>query len=152
MYIMSLFQYLQTHNTNCTYSFLQAIPREAENFELGKAMYILVLVGDAFLWQLFFLGAIGVIFCNNSILSGVLISALLPVSEILAVFLFGEKFTPEKGISLFLACWGSVSYFYQEAKLDKEKKSIAENEEKKQEQAAEVEDQFREVPEIVLQK
>ncbi|KAK1385935.1 putative purine permease [Heracleum sosnowskyi] len=121
---------------------IQAIPREAENFELGKAMYILILVADAFLWQLFFLGAIGVIFCNNSILSGILISALLPVSEILAVFIFGEKFTPEKGISLFLACWGSISYFYQEAKLDKEKK---------QEQVAGDENQFRDVPEIVLQ-
>ncbi|KAL1802053.1 hypothetical protein ACET3Z_030700 [Daucus carota] len=106
----------------------QAIPREAENYELGKAMYYLVLIGDAFLWQLFFLGAVGVIFCHSSLLSGILISALLPLSEVLAVFIFNEKFTPEKGMSLFLACWGSLSYFYQEIQLYKKKTLAAENE------------------------
>ncbi|XP_017233390.1 purine permease 3 [Daucus carota subsp. sativus] len=130
----------------------QAIPREAASFELGQTMYYLVLAADAFLWQLFFLGAIGVIFCNNSILSGILISALLPVSEILAVFMFGEKFTPEKGISLFLALWGSVSYFYEEAKQDKEKKRIAEHEEKELERIAQDEYQFTDITQIVLQK
>lgn len=109
---------------------MQAIPREAEKYELGKAMYYLVLVADAFLWQLFFLGAVGVIFCHSSLLSGILISALLPLSEILAVFIFNEKFTPEKGMSLFLACWGSLSYFYEEYQLGKKKKRAAENERK----------------------
>ncbi|KAK1352553.1 putative purine permease [Heracleum sosnowskyi] len=108
----------------------QAIPREAEKYELGKAMYALVLVADAFLWQLFFLGAVGVIFCHSSLLSGILISALLPLSEVLAVFIFNEKFTPEKGMSLFLSCWGSLSYFYEEHKLEKKKKQAAQNESK----------------------
>lgn len=96
--------------------------READNFELGKAMYWLVLIADAFLWQLFFLGAIGVIFCHSSLLSGILIAALLPVSEILAVFFFDESFTVEKAMSLFLACWGSISYFFEEYNLEKKKK------------------------------
>lgn len=60
-----------------------------------------------------------------------------------------SRFAMDKS-PLFLACWGSISYFYQEAKLDKEKKNIAENEEKKQEQVAEDKDQFRDVPEIVV--
>lgn len=117
---------------------MQAIPREAEIYELGKAWYYLVLVADAFLWQLFFLGAVGVIFCHSSLLSGILISALLPLSEILAVFIFDEKFTAEKGMSLFLACWGSLSYFYQEIQLEKKKKRAAENDHKSLEMPGEI--------------
>lgn len=91
-------------------------------------MYWLVLMADTFLWQLFFLGAIGVIFSHSSLLSGILIAALLPVSEILAVFFFDESFTVEKGMSLFLACWGSISYFFEEYNLEKKKKHAAESE------------------------
>ncbi|KAL8156050.1 purine permease 3-like isoform X2 [Apium graveolens] len=132
-----------------------AVPREAEKFELGKAMYYLVLMADAFLWQLFFLGAVGVIFCHSSLLSGILISALLPLSEVLAVFIFNEEFTPEKGMSLFLACWGSLSYFYEEYQSEKKKKRAAENEHKsievpgdinQEKSVAEVNDQASEIP------
>ncbi|KAK1385936.1 putative purine permease [Heracleum sosnowskyi] len=112
----------------------QAMGREADDFELGNAMYWLVLIADAFLWQLFFLGAIGVIFCHSSLLSGVLIAALLPVSEILAVFFFDESFTVEKAMSLFLACWGSISYFVEEYNQEKKKKLAAESEGQKQKQ------------------
>ncbi|WOG82588.1 hypothetical protein DCAR_0101753 [Daucus carota subsp. sativus] len=105
----------------------QAMGREADNFEIGKAMYYLVLIADAFLWQLFFLGAVGVIFCHSSLLSGILISGLLPVTEILAVFFFDESFTVEKGMSLFLACWGSISYFFEEIQIEKKKKLAAES-------------------------
>lgn len=134
---------------------MQAIPREAEKFELGKAMYYLVLLADAFLWQLFYLGAVGVVFCHSSLLSGILIAALLPLSEILAVFIFNEKFTPEKGMSLFLACWGSLSYFYEEHQLEKKKKLAAENEcksiempgdIKKEKRVAEDNDQASDIP------
>lgn len=129
--------------------------READNFELGNAVYWLVLIADAFLWQLFFLGAVGVIFCHSSLLSGILISALLPLSEVLAVFIFNEKFTPEKGMSLFLACWGSLSYFYEEHQLGKKKKRAAENEcksiempgdTKKEKSVAEDNDQTSDIP------
>lgn len=104
-----------------------AIPREANTYELGKGLYYLVLVGDAFLWQLFFLGAVGVIFCDTSLLSGVIIAALLPLSEVLAVFIFHEKFTIEKGFSLCLALWGFVSYFLGEFQENKKQQRDAEN-------------------------
>ncbi|KAG2320732.1 hypothetical protein Bca52824_013945 [Brassica carinata] len=39
-------------------------------------------------WQGFFLGAIGVVFCESSLASGVLISVLLSLTEVLAVGLF----------------------------------------------------------------
>lgn len=90
----------------------RAIPREAGEYELGKATYYVVLVWSAIFWQFFFLGAIGVIFCASSLFSGIIIATLLPVTETLAVLFYHEKFQVEKGISLTLSLWGFASYFY----------------------------------------
>uniref|UniRef100_A0A7N0UNP4 Probable purine permease n=1 Tax=Kalanchoe fedtschenkoi TaxID=63787 RepID=A0A7N0UNP4_KALFE len=97
----------------------QAIPREAREYGLGEVNYYLVVVWSAIVWQCFFLGAIGVIFCASSLFSGVVISALLPFTEILAVIIFKEKFQAEKGVALVLSLWGFVSYFYGEIKLSR---------------------------------
>ncbi|XVF01528.1 hypothetical protein REPUB_Repub04eG0096600 [Reevesia pubescens] len=97
----------------------QAIPREASEFELGQSTYYVVLVFNAVLWQCFFMGAVGVIFCGSSLLSGILIAALLPVTECLAVLFYHEKFQVEKALSLVLSLWGSVYYFYGEYLEDK---------------------------------
>ncbi|KAK7349431.1 hypothetical protein VNO77_06796 [Canavalia gladiata] len=94
----------------------KVIPREARDFKHGEGNYYVVLVGSAILWQAFFMGAIGVIFCASSLLSGILIAVMLPVTEVLAVVFFKEKFQPEKGVSLLLSIWGFVSYFYGEIK------------------------------------
>lgn len=63
-------------------------------------------------------------------MSGVLIAVLLPITQILAIVFFKEKFSGEKGLSLFLSLWGFVSYFYGEFKQAKkvEKMKIQENE------------------------
>ncbi|KAJ6735536.1 hypothetical protein OIU79_002560 [Salix purpurea] len=103
----------------------QAIPREARDFELGDAKYYHVVVWSAVIWQCFFLGAIGVIFCASSLLSGILIALLLPATEILAVVFFQEKFQAEKGVALSLSLWGFASYFYGEMKENKKKKLAA---------------------------
>ena len=66
--------------------------------------------------QFFAIGAGGVIFCASSLLSGVIISVLLPVTELLAILLYKEKFQAEKGVALVLSLWGFVSYFYGEIK------------------------------------
>lgn len=103
------------------------IPREARNFGLGESIYYVVLVLNAIMWQAFFLGAIGVIFCASSLLSGILIAVLLPLTEVLAVVFYKEKFQAEKGVSLVLSLWGFVSYFYGEikhAKAEKKKCSL----------------------------
>ncbi|CAL5204560.1 unnamed protein product [Lathyrus oleraceus] len=100
----------------------KVIPKEARNFELGEKTYYVVLVMSAMLWQAFFLGAIGVIFCGSSLLSGILIAVFLPVTEVLAVIFYKERFQAEKAVSLVLSLWGFVSYFYGEIKQDKEKK------------------------------
>ncbi|KAL3733091.1 hypothetical protein ACJRO7_022590 [Eucalyptus globulus] len=100
----------------------QAIPREARNFGLGEAQYYVVLVSNAIVWQFFFLGAIGVIFYASSLFSGIMIAILIPVTEILGVICFHEKFQAEKGVSLALSLWGFASYFYGEFKRAKEEK------------------------------
>ncbi|KAJ4848942.1 hypothetical protein Tsubulata_034178 [Turnera subulata] len=98
-----------------------AIPREASEFTLGKEMYYVVLVASAVLWQCFFMGAVGVVSCGSSLLSGIIIATLLPLTETLAVLFFHEKFHVEKGIALVLSLWGFTSYFYGE--LQGQKKS-----------------------------
>lgn len=95
------------------------IPTEAEAFGLGKAKYYVILVLSAIIWQSFFLGVVGVIFCSSSFFSEIVIAVLLPVTEILAVIIFDEKFQAEKTISLILNLWGFVSYFYGEIKHNK---------------------------------
>ncbi|KAJ9673943.1 hypothetical protein PVL29_023471 [Vitis rotundifolia] len=101
----------------------QAIPREAKEYELGEAKYYLVVVWNGIMWQCFYLGAIGVIFSASSLVAGIVLAVLLPVTEILAVIFFHEKFQAEKGVSLALSLWGFVSYFYGEIKDSKKKEN-----------------------------
>ncbi|RDY00121.1 Purine permease 3, partial [Mucuna pruriens] len=104
------------------------IPREAKNFKHGEVNYYAVLVANAIVWQAFFLGAIGVIFCSSSLLSGILIAVLLPITEGLAVIFYKEKFQVEKGFSLLLSLWGFVSYFYGEIKHARKMKKKSDTE------------------------
>ncbi|XP_049399412.1 purine permease 3-like [Solanum stenotomum] len=108
----------------------QAISREAKHFNLGEGRYYIVVIWTAIIWQCFSVGAVGVIYLSSSLMSGVMISVLLPITEVLGVIFFDEKFSAEKGLSLFLSLWGFVSYFYGEFKQAKklEKKKIQENE------------------------
>ncbi|XP_033147677.1 purine permease 2 isoform X2 [Brassica rapa] len=108
---------------------VQELGREAREFKLGGSKhYCLVVAFTAVIWQGFFLGSIGMIFCASSLVSGVLISALLPLTEVLAVLFFKEKFQAAKGVSLFLSLWGFVSYFYGKIQSEKEKKKTQEAE------------------------
>ncbi|KAL5777298.1 hypothetical protein ACOSP7_010224 [Xanthoceras sorbifolium] len=100
----------------------KVIGREAREFELGEGRYYVLAVGSSLIWQCFFLGAIGIIFCASSLLSGIVLAVLLPVTEILAVIFYKEKFQAEKGVSLVLSIWGFLSYFYGEIKHNKKKK------------------------------
>lgn len=81
--------------------------------------YYSLIVITGIVWQGFFLGAIGIVFCASSLASAVLISVLLPVTEVLAVVCFREKFQAGKGVALLLSLWGFVSYFYGEFKSGK---------------------------------
>ncbi|XP_068309868.1 purine permease 3-like [Pyrus communis] len=124
----------------------KVIPREARKFDLGETRYYLVLVLSATVWQAFFLGAIGIIFCASSLLSGIVIAVLLPITEILAVIFYHEKFQPEKGVSLALSAWGFVSYFYGEIKQNKQKEKEKEKE-KEMEMETEIAEKKKDTPE-----
>ncbi|KAL7615966.1 hypothetical protein Lser_V15G00070 [Lactuca serriola] len=100
----------------------KVIPREARDFDLGETKYYIIMCFSALIWQCFFLGAIGVIFCASSLLSGIIIAVLLPVTEVLAVVFYKEKFQAEKGVALVLSLWGFASYFYGEYKVMKKSK------------------------------
>ncbi|KAF6166803.1 hypothetical protein GIB67_005679 [Kingdonia uniflora] len=97
----------------------QVIPKEAKEYEIGEAKYYMVLVLSAISWQFYLLGAIGVIFSASSLFSGIMVSVLLPVTEIFGVIFYNEDFTSEKGVALALSIWGFVSYFYGEFKQSK---------------------------------
>ena len=92
----------------------QVVPSEADTFGLGKTNYYLVLIWDAVSWQLLNLGVMGLITCASSLLAGIMIAVLLPLSEILAVIFLHEKFDGPKGIALVLSLWGFASYLYGE--------------------------------------
>ncbi|KAK9096120.1 hypothetical protein Sjap_021617 [Stephania japonica] len=92
----------------------QAIKRESNEYELGRHMYVVVLVCGAVAWQLAFIGGLGLIYCVGSLFNGVITSLLLPMTEVAAVIAYHEKFNGEKGMSLALCLWGFTSYFYGE--------------------------------------
>ncbi|KAF4400148.1 hypothetical protein G4B88_019357 [Cannabis sativa] len=102
----------------------KVIPREAKKFGMGETEYYVVLVWSAIVWQAFFLGAIGIIFCASSLVSAIVIASLLPVTEVLAVIFYHENFKAEKGVSLALSLWGFVSYFYGEIKHTNKNKKM----------------------------
>ncbi|KAM0862384.1 hypothetical protein ACQ4PT_045302 [Festuca glaucescens] len=91
-----------------------AIPREAQEFVLGKAGYYMLLAGAAIMYQLFSLGMMGAVFYGSALLGGVIMTVLIPVTEVLAVLFFHEPFNGIKGIAVTLSVWGFVSYFYGE--------------------------------------
>lgn len=110
----------------------QVIEREAREFELGMAKYYLTVVGNAIISQFYFVGAVGVTSYGSSLLSVVIVTVLLPATELLAVIFYHEKFEAEKGISLFLSLWGFVSYFYGEVKRGRGQGKKEEKEEEKE--------------------
>ncbi|KAK4402426.1 Purine permease 3 [Sesamum angolense] len=97
----------------------QAIPKEAKQYELGETKYYLVLFWTTIVLQCFFLGCIGVVFYASSLFSGIVITVSIPITTLLAVIFYHEKFHPEKGVSLFLSLWGFTSYYFGEMKQKK---------------------------------
>ncbi|CAI9112145.1 OLC1v1012538C1 [Oldenlandia corymbosa var. corymbosa] len=100
----------------------QAISHEARKYQLGETNYYVVLVCIAIVWQFFTLGITGIIFCSSSLVSGIIITFLLPVTEVLAVICYHEKFQAEKAVALVLSLWGFASHIYGEFKRNKKKK------------------------------
>ncbi|XP_026395917.1 purine permease 3-like [Papaver somniferum] len=68
----------------------QAIPREANDFGLGKANYYIIMVVTAITWQLSGVGTMGVIFYASALFNGILGSVLIPLTGIVAVIFYHE--------------------------------------------------------------
>lgn len=113
---------------------MQAISREAKEFELGETKYYLVVVCSAIIWQCFFVGVVGVIYYSSSLLSGIVITVTIPLTQILGVIIYHEKFQAEKGIALFLSIWGFISYTFGEIKCSNKEKNNNNNDEEEEEQ------------------
>eukprot|EP01018_Ginkgo_biloba_P005060 Gb_02956 [translate_table: standard] len=102
----------------------QAIHGEAKGFDLGEVNYYLVVVFSAISRQLFFVGLFGVTFLATSLMSSILVTALIPVTQILGVIIFHEKFSGEKAMAMLLALWGFTSYLYGEYRKSKKSKNV----------------------------
>jgi hypothetical protein len=63
---------------------MQAIPGEAQEFGFGKAGYYLLLAGSAIVYQCLFLGTMGAVFYGSALLAGVILTVLIPVTEVLS--------------------------------------------------------------------
>ncbi|KAI4995892.1 hypothetical protein ZWY2020_037980 [Hordeum vulgare] len=74
----------------------------------------MLLVGTAAVYQCFCLGIIGAIYYGSALLARIIITVLLPVTEVLTVVFFHEPFSGTKGVALELSLWGLASYFYGE--------------------------------------
>ncbi|XP_072979161.1 purine permease 1-like [Typha angustifolia] len=104
----------------------KVIAREAKEFGLGEAKYYMLLIWDAILWQLLNVGLVGLIYTSiSALLAGIMVAALLPVAEILAVIFLHEKFDGGKAVALILALWGFISYLYGEKKRSRKLKQTA---------------------------
>ena len=94
-----------------------------EDFELGKFIYVGTLIWIAIAWQIFNIGAVGLIHEVSSLFPNVISVLGLPVILVLAVIFFHEKMNWVKAISILLAIWGFISYFYQHYLDDSESKA-----------------------------
>ena len=84
-----------------------------EEYELGKVSYLMTLIWIAAGWDVFTLGAVGLIFDVSSLFSNVISTLGLPIVPVLAVFFFHDKMDGVKVVAILLAIWGFVSYMYQ---------------------------------------
>ncbi|CAI0545178.1 unnamed protein product [Linum tenue] len=91
----------------------RSIDREMDAYRLGTVPYLMVLIWIAVFWQMFSIGAVGLIFEVSSLFSNSISAVGLPIVPIMAVFFFNDKMNGIKGVSMALAVWGFVSYVYQ---------------------------------------
>ncbi|XP_031284609.1 probable purine permease 10 [Pistacia vera] len=91
----------------------KGLSQEMEGFKIGKVSYLMTLIWTAVCWQVFSIGAIGLIFEVSSVFSNVISTLGLPVVPVLAVVFFKDKMSGLKVGALILAVLGFVSYVYQ---------------------------------------
>ncbi|KAJ4916209.1 putative purine permease 14 [Raphanus sativus] len=97
------------------------LEREMNGFPKGKGAYVMVMVGQAVSWQLYWVGIVGLVFSVSSVLSNVINVVTWPLVSLLVVIFFNFKnFTREgddefytlKGCALIPAALSVAAYFF----------------------------------------
>ncbi|GAB4826820.1 hypothetical protein Ancab_033700 [Ancistrocladus abbreviatus] len=101
----------------------RTLKREMEEFELGNISYLMTLIWTALTWQVYNIGAVGLIVQVSSLFSNVISTLGCPIVPVLAVIFFHDKMDGIKVMAMLLAIWGFVSYTYQQY-LDDQKANI----------------------------
>ncbi|GLJ48038.1 hypothetical protein SUGI_1014380 [Cryptomeria japonica] len=102
------------------------VESEVRASDIGEVKFYIGLVWIAISWQIFLIGVFGVIFLTSSLLSGILKTVFIPVTQVLAVIIYHENFSGEKGLALAMALWGFASYFYGEYLKSKQPANVTE--------------------------
>ncbi|XWS19793.1 hypothetical protein CRYUN_Cryun31cG0046900 [Craigia yunnanensis] len=89
------------------------LKREMDGYALGKVSYVMTLLWTTVAWQVFIFGGVALVFELSALFSNVISALGLPITPIAAIFVFHDKMSSIKGISMVLAIWGFVSYAYQ---------------------------------------
>ena len=91
----------------------RSLNEEMDEYEMGKASYVLNMAFTAIIWQLFSIGCVGLIFEVSSLFANSFSVLAVPVVPLLAVIVFKYKMHGIKAIAMVLAVWGFISYVYQ---------------------------------------
>ncbi|XP_020093383.1 probable purine permease 11 isoform X2 [Ananas comosus] len=91
----------------------RGLRREAEGFGRGEVGYVMTLIWASVGWQVTNVGLVGLISEVSALFSNVISTLGIPIAPVFAVILFKDKMDGVKVISLLLAIWGFISYFYQ---------------------------------------
>lgn len=107
----------------------KVLNKEMNEYKLGKISYLMNLIWTGLSWQIFNIGIIGLIVKASSLFANVISTLSLPIIPVLAVFIFKDKMSGIKAVSMFLAIWGFISYIYQhyldDLKLKAEKQNLS---------------------------
>ncbi|KAJ0257418.1 hypothetical protein HA466_0082860 [Hirschfeldia incana] len=89
------------------------LKREMNGFSKGRGAYVMVMVGQAVSWQVYWVGIVGLVFSVTSVLANVISVITWPIVSVLVViFLVNDEFDVFKGVALITASLSAAAYFY----------------------------------------
>ncbi|XP_022720819.1 probable purine permease 10 [Durio zibethinus] len=87
--------------------------KEMDRYTPGKISYVMTLLWTAVACQISVFGSVALIFEFSALFSNVIGALGLPITPVAAIFVFHDKMSSIKCISMVLAIWGFLSYTYQ---------------------------------------
>ncbi|KAG2319687.1 hypothetical protein Bca4012_054074 [Brassica carinata] len=92
------------------------LKREMNEFSKGRGAYVMVMVGQAVSWQVYWVGIVGLVFSVSSVLSNVISVVTWPIVSVLVVIFFNfmdDEFDVFKGVALITAALSAAAYFFR---------------------------------------